>query len=154
MEHDEDYPRQALVDALHALIIKWRLPFPPGGGNDEASVAFDEAQRLVYEECADELSAILGRFGITLSEQTLRDQVRQLFKEQTSDNGALESKIEEAFQKTFPQFKLAGSSIKITKIDSTADEIVGTLKYTIANMSINSPFIFKQTNGVLVFGEK
>lgn len=82
----------------------------------------------------------------------IKEQILKLFEQ--SDSGALETKIVEQFRKTFAQFKLTDGSVKISKIDNTADKITGSLKYTVANFNINSFFVFKQKSGILCLGEE
>jgi hypothetical protein len=84
---------------------------------------------------------------------TLKEEVVKLFSEQTEEDGALEKKVEESFKTTLPQYELTSGSIKIEKIDTVKDIITGSLKYRIAGLNVNTMFLFKSGDGILILGE-
>jgi len=87
-----------------------------------------------------------------VNKMNLRKEVKKLFEQ--TDEGAVETEIKEAFEATLPQYDLTDNSIKVSKIDTTSDITLGTLKYKMGSLNINSAFVYKKDGGILCLGER
>lgn len=85
----------------------------------------------------------------------IRKIIRSIIREQTeTKEGVLEDAIVEAFKSMYPHLAIKNGSVKVDKIDTTRDRILGTLRYTLKDMDVGSSFIFRQKAKLLAIGEE